>query len=232
MTTNKTSSLSTTTTPTPVKPKSPSSKKSFSNNALRDILHELIQAETRTQTALDSISFVDRQAKLMKRDNTNNNASSKNDEMTEADVSDLVGDELLELYRRVVMAMDTVRKERRNLHSLATTIRPMEARTTKYVPWCRMTFTHEQAELQHTEELLEDLQNLQQIHTKARQERDLRLAKEAKERALKEAKEKQEKEEEERRQFLESAVKEPEAKPGMVWNKGLRQYQYLDTDES
>lgn len=57
--------------------------------------------------------------------------------------------------------------------------------------------------------------------------RDHRREEEAKQRAEQEAAAQREAEEEERKQMLDDVKKQAEAKPGMVWNQQLREYQYL-----
>ena len=68
----------------------------------------------------------------------------------------------------------------------------------------------------------------------AKQLRDLRRSEEAQQRAEAEAIAKQEADEKERKRLLEDVTKEAEAKPGMIWNPNLREYQYLHdhTEES
>jgi len=57
--------------------------------------------------------------------------------------------------------------------------------------------------------------------------RDKRRSEEAQKLAHAEATAQRKAEEEERRRILDDAKMEAEAKPGMVWNKELREYQYL-----
>lgn len=57
--------------------------------------------------------------------------------------------------------------------------------------------------------------------------RDTRREEEARKVAEEEAAAQQEAEEEERRRMLEDVKKQAEAKPGMVWNPQLREYQDL-----
>ena len=62
----------------------------------------------------------------------------------------------------------------------------------------------------------------------------MRRSEEAQQLAEAEAIKQQEAEEEERKSLLEDVKKEAEAKPGMIWNPNLREYQYLHdhTEES
>jgi uncharacterized protein YdaU (DUF1376 family) len=57
--------------------------------------------------------------------------------------------------------------------------------------------------------------------------RDQRREEDARRAAEEEAAAAQEAEEEERKRMLEDVKKQAEAKPGMVWNPQLREYQYL-----
>lgn len=62
----------------------------------------------------------------------------------------------------------------------------------------------------------------------------MRRSEEAQQLAEAEAIAQQEAEEKERKSLLEDVKKEAEAKPGMIWNPNLREYQYLHdhTEES
>ena len=68
----------------------------------------------------------------------------------------------------------------------------------------------------------------------AKKLRDERRSEEAQQRAEAEAIAKQEADEKERKRLLDDVTKEAEAKPGMIWNPNLREYQYLHdhTEES
>ena len=65
----------------------------------------------------------------------------------------------------------------------------------------------------------------------ARSLHEQRLTDEAKKRAQAELKVKQQQEEEERQRILSDAKAEAEAKPGMRWNKELREYEYIKNTE-
>ena len=78
------------------------------------------------------------------------------------------------------------------------------------------------------------LTNITHLNTaeEAKSLRDKRRAEEAQKRAEAEAMAQRAAEEEERRRILDDAKMEAEAKPGMVWNKELREYEYIhDTTE-
>jgi len=64
--------------------------------------------------------------------------------------------------------------------------------------------------------------------------RDIRRNEEAQQLAEAEAIVRREAEDKERKRLLEDVTKEAEAKPGMIWNPNLREYQYLHdhTEES
>lgn len=65
------------------------------------------------------------------------------------------------------------------------------------------------------------------IAEEAKTLRDIRREEEARKLAEEEAAAIQEAEEQERRRMLDDVKKQAEAKPGMVWNPQLREYQYL-----
>ncbi len=69
----------------------------------------------------------------------------------------------------------------------------------------------------------------------ARKVRDTRRMKEAMERESAEAAAREKAEKEQVKRSLEKIQKQPsmnEVRPGMIWNKQTREYQYLDTEES
>ena len=73
-----------------------------------------------------------------------------------------------------------------------------------------------------------------QIKEEAKKLRDIRRNEEAQQLAEAEAIVRREAEDKERKRLLEDVTKEAEAKPGMIWNPNLREYQYLHdhTEES
>lgn len=73
-----------------------------------------------------------------------------------------------------------------------------------------------------------------QITEEAKKLRDIRRNEEAQQLAEAEAIVRREAEDKERKRLLEDVTKEAEAKPGMIWNPNLREYQYLHdhTEES
>ena len=75
---------------------------------------------------------------------------------------------------------------------------------------------------------------VQVVHEKAKKDRDEKRAKEAAEKAAAEELARKKAEEEELKRSLEQIQKEKAPKEGMVWNRQLREYQYIAdvTEES
>jgi hypothetical protein len=59
------------------------------------------------------------------------------DEGSSADIDDLVGDELTDMYKKVCQAERDVRRERRAMYSIAVQRRDLETEARRYVSWLR-----------------------------------------------------------------------------------------------
>jgi CID domain len=148
-------------------------------------------------------------------------------------IADLVGDELLQSYKQVQHYEQRVLDQRRELHAIAQKRKGLELEAVRYLPWLETMLKQDEDDIQFCKTLQEQIQWVQHIHGPARAARDERLLQEAQHRQNQEDQVQRQREEEERKKFMESAMKkETEAKPGMVWNKALGEYVYLQTDES
>ncbi|KAL7535695.1 hypothetical protein ACHAXR_012399 [Thalassiosira sp. AJA248-18] len=151
-----------------------------------------------------------------------------------ADIDDLVGDELTEMYKRVCQTQRNVRRERRTMYSVAVQRRDLEKEAKRYVSWLKNLAKVDDDDIDFCDKLEKKLDMISVCHVEANSLRDKRRAEDAQKRAKAEAMAQREAEEEERRRILDDAKMEAEAKPGMVWNKDLREYQYVHdaTEES
>lgn len=150
----------------------------------------------------------------------------------ESTINDVVGDELEDLYRQVIESGKVLSGQRRVMRSIAEDCKRLEGDAKGYVPWLMNASRADEEELAFCDGVEEKLVALKVVHAQARQEREKRLDAEAKAQALAEAEARREAEELERRKSLENAMKTEAPKPGMVWNKALREYQYLNTEEN
>lgn len=155
-------------------------------------------------------------------------SSDRSDEIEE------VGDDLIELYKGVKQHMGSVAQQRRMLHRIAENKREVEIDLRKYLVWLKGSLNTDEEELKLCDNLEEKLGLLQVVHSDAKAARDETRAKEAEEKAKAEEAARKKAEEEELKQSLEKIQKDKDPKEGMVWNKQLREYQYLAdvTEES
>mmetsp|Transcript_37936 Transcript_37936/g.81049 ORF Transcript_37936/g.81049 Transcript_37936/m.81049 type:complete len:431 (+) Transcript_37936:81-1373(+) len=150
------------------------------------------------------------------------------------DIDDLVGDELTDMYKKVCQTQRNVRRERRTMYSVAVQRRDLEKEAKRYVSWLKNLAKVDDDDIEFCDKLEKKLDLISVCHEEAKSLRDQRRAEEAQQRAEAEAMAQREVEEEERRRILDDAKMEAEAKPGMMWNRELREYQYLHdpTEES
>ena len=149
------------------------------------------------------------------------------------EVDQLVGDELLAEYQRVVKAQKVVRQQKHTIHSIAKERKSLEGQAVKYISWLEAALKTDQDDIVFCEDLEKKIKLIQHVHQQAREARDERRRQEALEREKEEEERRKKEEEDERRKFMESAMKrESEAKPGMVWSRDRQEYVYLNTEES
>jgi len=183
-----------------------------------------------------------------------------------ADIDDLVGDELTSMYKKVRDTQRKVLRERRSMYSVALQRRELEKEAKRYISWLKNLAKVDDDDIKFVDKLEEKLEVISVCHGKsfycstirlcfllhspghlthqhffainsteeAKKLRDVRRSEEAQQLAEAEAIAQQEAEEKERKSLLEDVKKEAEAKPGMIWNPNLREYQYLHdhTEES
>jgi len=151
-----------------------------------------------------------------------------------ADIDDLVGDELTSMYKKVCDTQRKILRERRSMYSVAVQRRELEKEAKRYVLWLKNLAKVDDDDISFVDKLEKKLDVISVCYDEARKLRDVRRSEEAQQRAEAEAVAKQEADEKERKRLLEDVTKEAEAKPGMIWNPNLREYQYLHdhTEES
>ena len=155
------------------------------------------------------------------------------DHLRNDNVTDLIGDEVMDAFTKNTNYIKLVKNERINLHRVANGKHTLEQEAVRYLPWCNTALLQDDEDLELCDLVEKDLLYLQTIHAAAQKVRDERrvLQEEA---TRRHAFEKQRKEEDaERKRLLEASLsKQEEAQPGMVWNRATQEYQYLSTDES
>lgn len=144
-----------------------------------------------------------------------------------ADVDELVGDELTEMYKKACQTQRGVRRERRTMHSVAVQRRDLEKEAKRYVSWLKNLLLLDDDDIEFCDKLEKKLDIASVCHEEAKALRDQRLSDEAKRHADAEAMARQTAEEEERRRILANAKMEAQAPPGMEWNKEAGEYEYI-----
>jgi hypothetical protein len=148
-------------------------------------------------------------------------------------IDTLVGDELLQQYKQVLLYEKRVVEQRKELHSIAQKRRVLESEAVRYLPWMENALKQDQDDIDFCDHVQKQVESFVHVHALTKAARDERLAEEARRQRAQEELQKRKEEEEERKKFLESAMhKETEDKGGMVWNKATGEYQHLHTDES
>lgn len=150
-----------------------------------------------------------------------------------AKVDQLVGDELLDEYKKVVKDISLVHQQKTQLHKIAKDRKALEQEAVKYIPWLQAALKNDDDDLEFCRQLNEKILLAKHVHGQAKEARDRKRQQEALERQQREEEMRKKSEEEERQKFMESAMKkESEAKPGMVWSRDRQEYVYLNTEES
>lgn len=146
------------------------------------------------------------------------------------DIDDLVGDELTDMYKKVCQTQRNVRRERRTMHSVAVQRRDLEKEAKRYVSWLKNLAKMDDDDIDFCDKLGNKLDLISVCHEEAKVLREKLRIEEARKRADAAAMAHRAAEEEERRKILDDAKMEAEAKPGMMWNKESREYEYLHDD--
>ena len=148
-------------------------------------------------------------------------------------IDTLVGDQLLNAYKKTIQYEDSVARQRRELYDIAQRRRALELEAVRYLPWLEAALKQDEEDLKFCEQYGEQLKLFTHVQVPAKAARDERVKEEEKQRIKQEQIRKKQEEEEERKKFMESAMsKQTEAQPGMVWNKATGEYQFLNQDES
>jgi hypothetical protein len=148
-------------------------------------------------------------------------------------IDTLVGDELLDAYKKNQNFQKRVIDQRVELHSIAKKRRSLEQEAVRYLPWLEAALKQDTDDIEFCDKVLLELKKVEPLHGVAKAAREERLTEEARRQREMEELEKKKKEVEDRKKFMEIAMaKQTEAEPGMVWNKAAGEYQYRSTDES
>ena len=148
-------------------------------------------------------------------------------------IETLVGNELLEEYKKTLKHEEEIDRYKRELHSIAQARRGLELEALRYLPWLERALKQDKDDIDFSNSFRKQLELFKGVYQPAKEARDRRL----KEEELRVEKEeellKKQREKEERRKFMESAMsKQTEAQPGMIWNRATGEYQHRNQEES
>jgi len=197
---------------------------------------------SRATKKLSTSSFMERIQQLEGLDDQYHTISSiissitSSEIMSKSDTDEIqeVGDELTDLHAEVNRMIESMANQRKKIYNAAEGKKEVETELKRYLVWMQGALNVDEDELKLCDGLEEKLDLLRVVHTDAKKARDERRKKEAKEKDIAEATAKEKAEEEELKRSLEQIQKEKVPKEGMVWNKQVREYQYLAdaTEES
>lgn len=152
----------------------------------------------------------------------------------EAELENLVGDELQQQFRQCIDYQKQIYTQRRQLFTVAQERHAVENEVEKqYLPWLEKAMKQDDEDTDFCDRLeLKLLSFRNNIHGPVVAARSVRLAEEERQRVAQQERDRKQKEAEEAEKFRKAAMaKETEAKPGMVWNPSTREYQSLNTNE-
>ena len=145
----------------------------------------------------------------------------------------LVGEELIQEYKKTLQHEQEIDRYRRELHAIAQTRRALEVEALRYIPWLERALKQDQDDIDFCKTFRKQLDLFQTVHKPTKEARERRLHQEALRLQKEEALLKKQRDEEDRKKFMESAMaKQTEAQPGMVWNRATGEYQHLNQEES
>jgi hypothetical protein len=161
-----------------------------------------------------------------------NNPDYLDEDTINQQIDMLVGDELLQEYKKVLQYEKKIAHARRELYYIAQRRRGLEMEAIRYLPWLETSLKQDQDDIEFCDKYRKQLELFAHVHQPAKIARDGRIQEEAVRQRKEEELRRKREEEEERKRFMESAMsKQTEAQPGMVWNKATGEYQYLNQDE-
>lgn len=145
----------------------------------------------------------------------------------------LVGQDLLEEYKKTLKSEQEIDKHKRELHVIAQKRRALEIEALRYLPWLERALKQDKEDVVFSQKFRKQLELFKSVHGPTKEARDRRLKEEALRLQKEEERLQKKEEEEERKKFADSAMaKQMEAKPGMVWNRAMGEYQYPNQEES
>ena len=148
-------------------------------------------------------------------------------------IETLIGNELLEEYKKTLKHEGEIARYKRELHSIATIRRRLELEAIRYLTWLERALKQDKDDTNFSESYRKQLELFTYVYQPSKEARERRRKEEALRHRKEEELRKKEEEEEECKLFLKCAMsKQTEAQPGMVWNRATGEYQHLNQEES
>jgi len=199
----------------------------LSTNSLMELWNQVSSLQTSYERACGKINEIN-----SVNDNTGHGGSG-DDSTKNRGIDTLIGDELLEEYKKVLGYEHQIEYQRRELHSIAQKRRSLELEAVRYLPWLERALQHDQEDIDFCDKYRKQLDLYRHVYEPSKLARDHRLREERHRQEEEEKLRRKKEEEEEQKKFMRSAMaKQTEAQPGMVWNRATGEYQHLNHDES
>jgi len=148
-------------------------------------------------------------------------------------IDSLVGNELLQEYKKTLEQEQEIHSYRHELHTIAQIRKSLEAEALRYLPWLERALQQDKDDVEFSKKFRKQLELFKGVHSPTKEARDRNLALEQQRLAAEQERQRIQQEEEERKKFESQALsKQTEAKPGMVWNRATGEYQYPNQEES
>ena len=148
-------------------------------------------------------------------------------------IDSLVGNELLQEYKKTLEQEQEIHSYRHELHAIAQTRRSLEVEALRYLPWLERALQQDKDDVEFSKKFRKQLELFKGVHSPTKKARDRNLALEQQRLAAEQERQRIQQEEEDRKKFESQALsKQTEAKPGMVWNRATGEYQYPNQEES
>ena len=200
------------------KPKRRNSAQHLSASSLMELMNQVSTQQAKFDRVMDKIRTV--------RERCGDSSDVEGIDM-------LVGNALLEEYKKTLKIEEELDGYKRELHAIARARRGLEVEALRYIPWLERALKQDTDDIDFSNTFRKQLRMFKGVHQPTREARDRRLREEAARLEKEEERKKKLREEEENKKFMESAMsKQMEEKPGMVWNRATGEYQHRNQEES
>ena len=142
----------------------------------------------------------------------------------------MVGDELRDMYKKVVEAGHTATRHCVKIHGIAQRRHFLEEELLKFIPQLRMLMKQDEEDVKVCEQMEAQIQLLLPHHAAAKEAREKKREEERIKQEALEAEARKREEEDMKRRELEETLKATESGAGMVWNPVTKEYQAVNDE--